>query len=144
MRRSYGAGPLHLIGHLAFFVLAAYAIAQLAGIRSAGNALVWFVVAVALHDALLWPLYSAADLAGRRALRSQINYVRVPVGLSLGLLAAFISTISGKGSGAYHYVSTFFYHGYLVRWLLITVGLFVVSGIVFVVQRLRQSSGSST
>lgn len=144
MRRLYGDGPLHLVGHVLLFALAGYAIAQLAGVRSAGNVLVWFVVAVALHDALLWPLYSSADAAGRRILRSQINYVRVPVGLSLGLLAAFLSTISGKGSGAYHFISNVFYEGYLVRWLLITAGLFVVSGVVFAVRRLRQPPGSRT
>ena len=130
MRSRYGAHPAHLVGHLLAFALIAYAIAQLAGIRGSDNVLLWAIGAVLLHDAILWPLYALTDAAGRRALGSAINFVRIPAGLSLLLLLVFVGTITGKGSGNYHYVSTFFYEGYATRWLALTAVLFLVSGAV--------------
>ncbi len=130
MRTRYGAHPAHLLGHLLAFALIAYAIAQLAGARGFDNVLLWMLGAVLLHDAILWPLYALTDAAGRRALGRNVNVVRIPAGLSLLLLLVFLGTISGKGSGNYHYVSTFFYEGYAMRWLGLTALLFLIAGAV--------------
>ncbi len=130
LRRLYGAGPAHLLGHLLAFAFAAYALFQILGLESVGNILIWFVAAVLLHDALLWPLYSAADRLGQRGLGRWVNYVRIPVGLALLLPLVFISTITGKGSNSYLRVSTFSYEGYVVRWLGVTAILFLLTGAV--------------
>jgi hypothetical protein len=141
MRSRYGAHPVHLLGHLALFAIVVYAALQLADARAAGNVLVWFVAAVLLHDAILWPLYSLLDGAGRRALGAGINFVRIPVGLSLLLLLVFSGTITGKGSANYERVSTLPYDGFFTRWLIATVVLFALSGALWVSRRRGRSAG---
>jgi hypothetical protein len=135
MRRRYGAGPLHLLGHVALFALAAYAVTQLFTLGAVGNALVWLVGAVLVHDAVLWPLYSSADRAGRLLLRGAINHVRVPLGLSLLLGLVFAGTVTGKGANAYRNASGQTYDGYLTRWLAVSAALFALSAVVYVVRR---------
>lgn len=136
MSRRYGQHPAHLLGHLAFFGLAGYAIAQILGLPGASGVVLWLVGAVLFHDAFLWPLYTGADQAGQRILRgASINYLRVPAGLSLVLGLAFIATITEKGEGAYERVSGLAWSGHLTRWLLVSAALFAVSGVVFLVRR---------
>lgn len=137
MRARYGASAAHLLGHAALFALVAYAITQIFTLGAAGNAIVWLIGAVVLHDAVLWPLYSAADTAGRRVLRGAINYVRVPLGLSLLLGLVFVGTISGKGANAYRNASGRTYDGYVERWLLVSAALFAISAIAYAVRRAR-------
>ena len=140
MRQRYGSTPLHLLGHVAVFALAAYAIVQIFTLGAAGNAIVWLVGAVLLHDAILWPLYSGADGAGRRLLGvggTAINYVRIPLGLSLLLLVVFAPEVLGKGAGAFRNASGDEYDGYLLRWLVVSAALFAVSAAVFIARRRR-------
>ena len=105
MRARYGASPVHLLAHLALLPLAAWALLQVLDLRAASNVVLWLVAAVVLHDLLLLPAYSALDRVGRAATRGAINYVRVPLGLSLLMLLVFWGTISGKGNGAFRRVS---------------------------------------
>jgi hypothetical protein len=135
MRARYGAGPLHLLGHAGLFVLTAYAITQIFTLGAAGNAMVWLIGAVLLHDAILWPLYSTADRAGRLLLRGAINYVRIPLGLSLLLGLVFVGTVAGKGANAYRNASGQTYDGYVTRWLVVSAALFVIAAIVYGVRR---------
>ena len=128
MRRVYGSTPWHLLGHLALFVLAAYAVTQIFTLGAAGNAMVWLVGAVLLHDAVLWPLYTL--VLGRLP-----NVIRVPLALSLLLGLVFIGTISGKGGNAYRNASGQTYDGYVTRWLVVSAALFVISAVVYVVRR---------
>ena len=128
MRRVYGSTPWHLLGHLALFVLVAYAITQIFTLGAAGNAMVWLVGAVLLHDAVLWPLYTL--VLGRLP-----NVIRVPLALSLLLGLVFIGTISGKGGNAYRNASGQTYDGYVTRWLVVSAALFVISAVVYVVRR---------
>ena len=137
MRRRYGASPLHLVGHVAVFALTAYAITQILTLGAAGNAIVWLVAAVIVHDAILWPLYSTADAAGRGLLGGAVNYVRIPLGLSLLLALVFVGTLTGKGGNAYRNASGQTYDGYVLRWLVVTVVLFAISAIVYGVRRSR-------
>ena len=81
--------------------------------RAASNVVLWLVAAVILHDLMLLPAYSALDRLGQVTVRGAINYVRVPLGLSLLMLLVFWGTIRGKGEGAYRNVSGLEYEGYV-------------------------------
>ena len=60
---------------------------------------------LALHDLVLFPLYSGADRVMRRLAGGAINYVRVPAALSLLMLVVFFGTIAERGERAYSSVS---------------------------------------
>lgn len=137
MRRLYGGSPLHLLGHLLLFVLAAYAIGEIFVLDAALKVLAWLLAAAVLHDAVLWPIYSGADTAGRRLLGGAINFVRVPLGLSLLLALVFVGTVLGRGGDTYTSVSGRTYDGYLARWLVVSAALFAVSGVAYLVRRGR-------
>lgn len=135
MRRLYGAGPLHLLAHLALLPLCGWALMEVFGARAAVNVAVWLVAAVILHDLLVLPLYSAADWVARAAPRRAVNYVRVPAGLSLLMLAVFFGVISERGEGAYRAASGLEYEGYATRWLLASAALFALSGVLYLLRR---------
>lgn len=98
--------------------------------------MIWLVGAVIVHDLLLLPLYSALDRASARALRgADINYLRIPVGLSLLMLGVFWGTIAGRGARTYHAVSGRSYDGYALRWLLVTAVLFAGSALLYLARR---------
>ncbi len=94
-RRHYGAGPWHLLGLLACFAVAAYAITRVFAQGGWKAILVWFVICVILHDGVGWPIYASADRVLTRRARpgaarggpgvTWINHVRVPTVIS-GLL----------------------------------------------------------
>lgn len=138
MRRLYGRGPLHLLGHLALFALTGYAVLSLFdAIDAAPQALLWLLGAVILHDAILWPLYTGLDRGGQRVLGSAINYVRIPLGLSALLALAFVSTLFGFGASTYTRASGRAWDGYVLRWLGVTVAMFAISAAVFAFRRRR-------
>ncbi len=128
MKPLYGRGPLHLAGHLVFFALAAYALAQIAGMDNAWRVVAWLVGAVVLHDFLLWPLYTAAD-------RVAPHVLRVPAVLSLVVGLVYLPMLGERGEGAYRRVSGLDWSGYLQRWLVLTAVLFAVTGLVVLVRR---------
>lgn len=68
-RYEYGAGPLHLLSVLACFGVAGFvALRVLDGAVGAPlNFLIWFVAAIAAHDFVIFPLYSAVGALGLRA-----------------------------------------------------------------------------
>jgi hypothetical protein len=138
VRRRYGASPLHLIAHLALLPLSVWALVKLFSVSSSKAVVgvaTWLLAATVLHDLVLLPLYSSADRAARLALRENVNYVRIPAGLSLLMLLVFWGTIAGKAEGAYRAVSGRSYEGYALRWLLVTAALFGVSGMVYLLRR---------
>ena len=139
MRARYGASPVHLLAHLALLPLVAWALWEVLQFRGALNVVVWLVAAAVLHDLVLLPAYSALDRAAQRAAPGAINYVRVPAGLSLLMLLVFWSTITGKGSGAFHFVTSHFYSGYFARWLLATGILFATSLALYLLRTWRAS-----
>ncbi|MBV8862653.1 MAG: hypothetical protein JO259_12455, partial [Mycobacterium sp.] len=104
----YGSNPLHLLGTVAAWALAGYAVTVLGPQHLWNSAVwwqsigVWFFAAIIAHDLVMFPLYALADrsitaalatIRGRWAGRSPrfeqippLNYLRVPTlatGLSL-------------------------------------------------------------
>jgi hypothetical protein len=116
--------------HLAVIAVAAFAIARVLAVTGNDlNFLIWLVAGALLHDLVLLPLYTLADRPLRR-LRA-VNHVRVPAVVSLVLLLVYAPTILHRNPGNFERVS-----GRppatdpLEAWLWITLGLFVVSGLV--------------
>jgi hypothetical protein len=137
---------MKVLAHLILLPIAGWALLTLLDFRAADNVVVWLVAAVILHDLILLPAYSGLDRVARSAVGDAINYVRIPAGLSLLMLLVFWSTIRGKGDGAFHYVSGLHYDGYAQRWLLVSAGLFAVSGALYLARRAgsRRHSGRPT
>jgi len=57
--------------------------------------------------------------------------VRVPLLISLLVLAATFPTVLGYGADSEHHASGVVEHGYLVRWLLLCGALFALSGLSY-------------
>jgi hypothetical protein len=136
-RERYGGSPLHLAGFLVTFAVAGWAALQLAGLENAFTILLWFAGAIALHDFVLYPAYTALDRALQRA-PIGINHVRVPALLSGLLLLVWFPLILERAPGLYRSVTGVEPPDYLARWLLITAGLFAASLAVAVLRRARQ------
>jgi hypothetical protein len=136
-----------LLAHLAVLPICVWALVQVldvASARSATRIAIWLVAAVVVHDLVLFPLYSGLDAGARRILRgTAVNYVRVPAGLSLLLLAVFFGTIGGQGAGAYRAVSGRSFDGYATRWLVVTVALFAASGLIYLARRRSSPRGAA-
>jgi hypothetical protein len=144
VRPRYGASPLHALAHLAAFALAGVALLQLMEVRGAGRIVLWLALAVILHDLVLLPLYSALDRAAQAAAGPAVNYLRVPVGLSLLLLLVFFPLILGRSTGTLERVSGVPAADYLARWLLITGVLCAGSALAYLVKaRLKRAPGAA-
>jgi hypothetical protein len=140
--QRYGAGWLHLLGHLAALAVAGYALAQIVHYGRVVNFVAWFGGAAVLHDVVFLPLYSLLDrLASHRVHRARpratvpiINHVRVPALIS-GLLAlVYFPLILGMAGRTYLGASDHHPEGYLRNWVLISVALFAGSAIVYTVR----------
>jgi hypothetical protein len=135
VKRRYGAGGWHLVGHIIAFAVAAYALAQIVHGGHVVNFAAWFVGAAFLHDVVFLPLYSLLDrLIGRRAHRTErsgavslINYVRVPALISGLLLLVYFPLIFGTAERTYVGASGHHPVGYARNWALITAALFLAS-----------------
>ena len=102
-RRHYGAGPLHLVGLLACFALAAYAVTRIFGQGGWVGIGLWFAACLIGHDLIGWPIYTLADrmlirardrnLGRRRPAVPWVNHVRVPTVISGVLLGMFFPLI---------------------------------------------------
>jgi hypothetical protein len=128
---------VRVLAHLILLPLIGWALLTVLDFRAASNVVLWLVAAVILHDLVLLPAYSALDRLGQVTVRGAINYVRVPVGLSLLMLLVFWGTIREKGEGAYARVSGQQYEGHLARWLLVSAALFAVSGALYLLRSRR-------
>ena len=142
VRRSYGAGGAHLLGHIATFAVAAYALAQIIHGGHVVNFVAWFAGAAVLHDIVFLPLYSLFDRvvghrihqAKRRAGVPLINHLRAPVLISGLLFLVYFPVILGAGGRAYFAASGHHPHGYARHWALITAALFTGSAIIYAVR----------
>lgn len=132
----YGASPVQLLGLLAAFAVAGYAALQLVPADPIGVAL-WFAGGVVLHDLVLLPIYSLANLSVAKVApsRSWLNHVRVPFVLSALLFVVFFPSILGL-PGALSSTLGREPQPILLHWLLITGALFGGSAVLLAV-RLR-------
>lgn len=147
LRRAYGAGPLHLAGVLATFVVAGYALTRVLGQGGWVSVAQWSIACLLAHDFVLWPLYTLADRALLRARRGRgagpagpagpagtvpwVNHVRAPAVISGVLLLAFFPLVLGL-SGPLYYSTTGFGEGvYVFNWLWVTAVLFAASALIY-------------
>ncbi|MGW7243385.1 hypothetical protein [Streptomyces sp. NPDC054804] len=146
--RWYGSGPLHLLVLIASFALTGYALVRLFAVQP-WEVAIWFVGAAILHDLILLPLYSLADLSALSVLRHRatagttvpwINHLRVPTFLS-GLLLLVWFPLVFRLAVPYPGDTGLSYDVYLGRWLAITGVLFAASAVAFAV-RLRSGRRS--
>lgn len=133
IRARYGASPLHLLGHLAAFAIAAWAISHVFEGRQPWNWVVWLVGGALLHDLLLLPLYSALDRVARivPAPSGAINFVRVPALISGVMLLVYFPRILDRAPGNFVRVAGVAPEGYLRDWLLISAGLLIASAALY-------------
>lgn len=166
LRRYYGAHWFHLAAMACCFTVAGYAAVRLLTGRTLAVAL-WVIGGALLHDLVLVPLYSAADLAARTALPPHpgrppeaagtsgdgrapapespvhrapvrwINYLRVPVVLS-GLLLLVWFPLILRRPAPYRPDTTLSSDVYFGRWLLITAVLFAASALAAVAAAVRR------
>jgi hypothetical protein len=135
--------PLALLALLGCFALAGYAASRVVVAGPWLGIAVWFVGAAIGHDLVLYPLYALADTAaqGRRRRRDRplpvvagvpwINYLRVPAGLSLLLLAVWFPLILGVSAGPYRGAAGLGTGVYLGRWLAVTGVVFLGSAVLY-------------
>ncbi|MEU7057384.1 hypothetical protein [Streptomyces sp. NPDC046197] len=144
LARWYGSGPLHLLVLIASFALTGYAMVRLFAVQP-WEVAIWFVGAAVLHDLILLPLYSLADLSALSVLRHRtpdgptvqwINYLRVPALLS-GLLLLVWFPLVFRLAVPYPGDTGLSDSVYLGRWLAITGVLFAASAVAFAL-RLRR------
>ncbi|MBV6703386.1 hypothetical protein [Kitasatospora aureofaciens] len=142
--RWYGSGPLHLLVLIASFAITGYALVRLFAVRPLEVA-IWFVGAAILHDLILLPLYSLADLSAQAVLRHRaprmpqppwINYLRVPTFLAGVLLLVWFPLIFDL-SIPYPGAARLPEGVYLGRWLAITAVLFAASALAFALKLRR-------
>lgn len=151
-RRNYGAGPVHLLLILVSFVVALIACRKVYDADSMfwWRYAIWFVGAAIFHDLLLAPFYIAVDQLMKLVHHKvptlspdRINYVRFPAVISGVLLLVFLPTITKHSPDTFRFAAGKGLDApYFLRWVLITVGLFVGSGIVYAVGRLRAARRS--
>ncbi len=139
--RWYGAGPLHLLTMLGCLALAGYAVAELLPVNFIGIP-VWLAGAVIGHDLVLVPLYTLADRSAAGVLRHRrpplpggqwINYLRVPVVLSLLLLLIWFPLIL-RLPGRFPVTTTLSLDPYLWHWLAVSGVLFLLSALALAVR----------
>ena len=137
-RSLYGTSPLHLLAVTASFAVAGVAVSKLVESPARWDLLLWFVGAVALHDLVLFPLYTLLDrLAAGRRPRAAVNYVRVPAVVSGVLLLISAGMVFSASSRTYESATGLRPEPYLERWLAITAVLFVVSAVLYAVRARR-------
>jgi hypothetical protein len=157
LRSAYGDSPLHLLAVLASFAIAGYAFLRIVESPSALGTLVWFVGAIALHDLIAFPLYSALNLiayrsfvgprgvprrAGRVAL---VNHIRIPVFLAGLALLMFFPLILGLSDENYRRDTGLGTGVFLARWLGLCAALFLGSAVLYAVRvRRARTAGQAT
>jgi hypothetical protein len=140
-RHYYGSGPLHLLALLACFAFAGYVVKDMYHARDGVRILVWFVAAIIGHDIILFPLYALADrslswVSARRHAKDLpvvpwINYLRVPVVVSVMLLAVSFPLVLKLSPGPYRAATGLTVAPYEGRYLLIVAVLFGASAVLY-------------
>lgn len=141
-RRAYGASPLHLVAHLVCFAVIALPLDRI--FSSGGGAtalLMWYLGLAIAHDLVFVPAYTGLDRVCRATIARLplpnrtgppvINHVRAPVVISALLLIIYFPLISRRSDGTYFAMSGHHLTHYLRNWVLITVVLFIASGLIY-------------
>jgi hypothetical protein len=142
VRRRYGHGPLHLLGHLVLIAFAAWVLAQMFRAPVAPrplNLLLWLLLGAVVHDLVALPAYSAVDRLLRRLPADAVNHVRFPLAVSAVLFLVWFPLILQRQPSGYVNALGHEPHDYLGRWLAIAAGLALLSAVVYAVRRLRAS-----
>jgi hypothetical protein len=152
----YGSSPAHLLLGLAALVVSAWAVVMAFGQGPPLSLTKWFVGSIVAHDLVLLPIYSLALIVLLRVLGGHgahdraapssrrllvLNHLRVPAALSLLVLLLFFPFILGLAVG-YEGVSGLPTDPYLPRWLLLSAGLFLLSGLILAMRLVR--AGATT
>jgi hypothetical protein len=143
-RARYGAGPLHLLAAAASFAIATYAFLEIAERPSPVGFALWFAGAIVAHDLIAFPLYSLLGLVAGRGRTGDagdpaaVNYIRVPALLSGFAFLVWFPLILELDPETYEAASGRSTEPFLERWLLLTAGLFAVSGLVYAVRVRRR------
>jgi|SRR5690349_4050819 len=143
LQGAYGAGPLHLLSHVAALALTAYTFTRIFAGGQPWNVVLWFAGALLVHDAIAFPLYTALNRLALGWARGSINYVRVPALLSALTLLVFSPLILGLGDGRYARATTLSQDVYLGRWLLLCGAMFTVSALLYALSSRRRGARSS-
>lgn len=143
-RYEYGAGPVHLIAAVAGLAVALWALVTALGVLSRPeNFVKWFIGAIVLHDLLFLPIYSALGAAASGALVrgrptrvriAALNHLRVPALLSGLMLLVWFPLILTTAPITFERATGFAPDMFLGRWVALTVVLFAVSALAFVVR----------
>ena len=143
-RRRYGAGPIHLLAHLVGFAIAAFALDRIFSGGDVRELLEWYLGLVIAHDLVFVPAYTGIDrlvtaAIGRMSLRTRIrvpvvNHLRAPALISGLLLLIYAPLIGRQADGIYFAMSGHSATHYLRTWLLISVVLFLGSGLIYAVR----------
>jgi hypothetical protein len=145
MRRRYGAGPLHLLGHVALLGVVAYALSRAFEPRFAPepvNLLAWLIGGALVHDLVLLPAYSALDAAAVRTLGPRLlNHVRVPFVLSAVVFLVYAPRILDRQPRNVVNALGVEPPDYLARWALLTAALFGVSASLYGIRAARARRG---
>ncbi len=147
----YGASGWHLAALLGCFALTGYTVTRLlADLPSLLRIVVWFVGAAVVWDLVLGPSLALADRGLRGAVRRvgavpALNYLRLPAGLSLLLLAVFTPLVLSRSEQRYQAKTGLTQDPYLERWAAVTAALFAASALAYglAVLRARRRSGGS-
>lgn len=155
--RLYGAGPLHLLGHLIVIAIAAYALSIMFEARFAPrplNLVLWLLGGAVLHDAVFLPLYSALGVATTRIVGADggrrvpvLNHLRTPFIVAAVLFLVFLPRITDRQPQNFVNALGHPPPDYLARWLLCVVVLFGGSALLYLARWLRagpRHEGAST
>jgi hypothetical protein len=151
-RRRYGGSPLHLAGHLVVFAIALFAIWRIASAQSVVKLIALYIGFAIAHDLIFLPAYSGVDRVMRAALaklpigRSDsvpaVNHIRAPALISGLLLIIYAPMISGRDAHGYLFSSGHPVEGYLRNWLVISIGLFLGSALIYALRVGRAATKS--
>ena len=143
LRKAYGAGPLHLLSHVAALALAGYAFTRIFAGAQPWNVVLWFAGALVVHDAIAFPLYTALNRLALGWAGRSINHVRAPVLLSALTFLVFCPLILGLGGGRYERATTLSQDVYLGRWLVLCGAMFTISALLYALSARRRGARSS-
>ncbi|MDG4757656.1 hypothetical protein [Micromonospora sp. WMMD710] len=142
LRARYGAGPWHLVLVTAAIVLAGWVALRVADEATFGRMLLWFLGAVIAHDLVLFPVYAAVDRVLRTLVRGRVtllNHLRVPALGSALLFVVYSPGILRLGETTHLAATGQDQRPYLVRWLLLSAALFLISALSWLLRR-RQAA----